>query len=74
MADYHLQDTLWSAQEDRRLIGCIWRYPQRKQVHVYRLVADGMSDVFLNRISFSGGAMHDAFMNSSEATRKSTCT
>ena len=66
------QDTLWSAQDDRQLIGRIWRYPQQKQVHVYRLVADGTSDVFLNRISFSKGAMHDAFTNSLEATCKST--
>ena len=39
---------------------------------MYRLVADGTSDVFLNNISFSKGAMHDAFTNLSEATRKFT--
>ena len=66
------QDTLWSAQEDRQLIGHVWRFPQQKQVHVYRIVAEGTSDVFLNNISFSKGAMHDAFMQSSDATRKFT--
>ena len=59
-------------QQDRQLIGRVWRYPQRKRVHVYRLVAEGTSDVFLNNISFSKGAMHDAFMQSSAATRKFT--
>jgi Helicase conserved C-terminal domain len=58
------QDTLWSAQDDRQLIGRLWRPPQLKTVHVYRLIANNTSDVFLNNISFDKAAMHLAFTNS----------
>ncbi|KAJ7934060.1 P-loop containing nucleoside triphosphate hydrolase protein [Mycena leptocephala] len=54
-------DTLWSAQEDRQLIGRIWRQPQPKTVLVYRLIAKNTPDVFLNNISFDKLAMHEAF-------------
>jgi SNF2 family DNA or RNA helicase len=59
------QDTLWSAQEDNQLIGRIWRHPQKKDVHVYRLIADKTPDVFLNNISFDKAAIHNAFTGAS---------
>lgn len=65
-----MKDTLWSAQEDGQLIGRIWRQPQPKQVHVYRLIAQGTSDVFLNNISFDKSIMHQTFMGVSPAIRK----
>lgn len=52
---------MWSAQEDSQLIGRVWRYPQAKQVHVYRLIAWNTPDVFLNRISFDKATMMKAF-------------
>ncbi|KAH9926072.1 P-loop containing nucleoside triphosphate hydrolase protein, partial [Amylocystis lapponica] len=60
-------DTLWSAQQDSQLIGRIWRQPQPKLVHVYRLIGRNTSDVFLNNISFDKSVMHDAFMGSSQS-------
>ncbi|CCM06752.1 uncharacterized protein FIBRA_09049 [Fibroporia radiculosa] len=56
-----MMDTLWSAQEDSQLIGRVWRHPQPKQVHVYRLIAWNTPDVFLNRISFDKATMMKAF-------------
>ncbi|KAG2352396.1 P-loop containing nucleoside triphosphate hydrolase protein, partial [Suillus spraguei] len=55
-------DTLWSEQDDRQLRGRIYRHPQAKEVHVYRAIALKTADVFLNNISFSKGAMHEAFV------------
>ncbi|KAI6097725.1 P-loop containing nucleoside triphosphate hydrolase protein [Pisolithus croceorrhizus] len=63
-------DTLWSAQEDAQLIGRIWRQPQPKQVHVYRLIARGTPDVFLNNISFDKSIMHQAFVGTGEHLSK----
>ncbi|RDB30571.1 DNA repair and recombination protein RAD54 [Hypsizygus marmoreus] len=56
-----INDTLWSAQEDRQLIGRIWRQPQGKQVIIYRLIAKKTADVFLNNISFDKSVMHNSF-------------
>ncbi|KAG2063389.1 hypothetical protein BDR04DRAFT_1163790, partial [Suillus decipiens] len=55
-------DTLWSEQDDLQLRGRIYRHPQAKEVHVYRTIALKTADVFLNNISFSKGAMHEAFV------------
>ncbi|KAG8220405.1 hypothetical protein J3R82DRAFT_3388 [Butyriboletus roseoflavus] len=55
-------DTLWSALDDEQLCGRIYRYPQQKQVHFYRLVAQGTPDVFLNNIAFDKGMLHLAFV------------
>ncbi|KAF5379543.1 hypothetical protein D9615_006663 [Tricholomella constricta] len=63
-------DTLWSAQEDRQLIGRIWRTPQKKEVHVYRLIANGTPDVFLNHLSFDKSAMHEAFTGSEPSIQR----
>ncbi|KAJ7802826.1 hypothetical protein B0H14DRAFT_3154817 [Mycena olivaceomarginata] len=65
-----LQDTLWSAQEDRQLIGRIWRQPQPKTVLVYRLIAKNTPDVFLNNISFDKLAMHEAFARATPSMRR----
>ncbi|KAG1891850.1 P-loop containing nucleoside triphosphate hydrolase protein [Suillus fuscotomentosus] len=54
-------DSLWSAADEGQLIGRIYRPPQPKTVHVYRIVAADTQDVFLNRISFSKAAILDAF-------------
>ncbi|KAI6044344.1 P-loop containing nucleoside triphosphate hydrolase protein, partial [Pisolithus marmoratus] len=54
-------DTTWSALDDEQLRGQIFCYPQQKQVHIYRLIALGTLDVFLNNISFDKGNLHSAF-------------
>ncbi|KAG1829710.1 P-loop containing nucleoside triphosphate hydrolase protein [Suillus subalutaceus] len=46
-------DSLWSATDEGQLIGRIYRPPQLKTVHIYRIVAADTQDVFLNNISFS---------------------
>ncbi|KAG8214947.1 hypothetical protein J3R82DRAFT_10137 [Butyriboletus roseoflavus] len=55
-------DTLWSVLDDEQLRGRIYRYPQQKQVHFYRLVTRGTPDVFLNNIAFDKGMLHLAFV------------
>ncbi|KAG1779882.1 P-loop containing nucleoside triphosphate hydrolase protein [Suillus placidus] len=62
-------DTLWSEQDDRQLRGRIYRHPQAKEVHVYRAIALKTADVFLNNISFSKGAMHEAFVGADKEFR-----
>ncbi|KAG2045712.1 hypothetical protein BDR06DRAFT_1015378 [Suillus hirtellus] len=57
-----VMDTLWSEQDDRQLRGRIYRHPQTKLVNIYRAIALRTADVFLNNISFSKGAMHEAFI------------
>ncbi|KAG2352807.1 P-loop containing nucleoside triphosphate hydrolase protein, partial [Suillus spraguei] len=54
-------DCLWSATEEGQLIGRIYRPPQQKTVHVYRLVAADTQDVFLNNLSFDKAAVLNAF-------------
>ena len=49
----------------------MWRRPQNKPVYVYRIIALGTSDVFLNNIGFEKGAMHDAFLGVTPTLRKS---
>jgi hypothetical protein len=66
------QDTLWSAQEDNQLIGRIWRFPQSKDVHIYRLIAMNTQDIFLNNISFDKAAIHNAFTGSTPNMRRLT--
>ncbi|KAG1838889.1 P-loop containing nucleoside triphosphate hydrolase protein [Suillus subluteus] len=63
-------DTLWSEQDDRQLRGRIYRHPQAKEVHVYRAIALKTADVFLNNISFSKGAMHEAFVGADKEFRE----
>ncbi|KAI0730232.1 P-loop containing nucleoside triphosphate hydrolase protein, partial [Fomitopsis betulina] len=57
-------DTTWSAQDDNQTIGRVWRMGQQRQVIVYRLIAIGSPDVFLNTISFGKAFMHAAFVKS----------
>ncbi|KAG2738555.1 hypothetical protein P692DRAFT_201730973 [Suillus brevipes Sb2] len=54
-------DCLWSATDEGQLIGRIYRPPQDKTVHVYRLVAANTQDVFLNNLSFDKAAILNAF-------------
>ncbi|KAG2045912.1 hypothetical protein BDR06DRAFT_900013 [Suillus hirtellus] len=63
-------DTLWSEQDDRQLRGRIYRHPQTKPVHIYRAIALRTADVFLNNISFSKGAMHEAFTGADQEISK----
>jgi hypothetical protein len=55
------QDMLWSAQEDRQLIGRLVRRGQMACAHIYRLVLQGTTDVLLNNISYSKKQVSDAF-------------
>jgi hypothetical protein len=48
-----LQDCFWSAQDDDQLIGRVHRYPQCKEVFVYRLIAARTADVMLNNLCFA---------------------
>ncbi|KAG1741027.1 P-loop containing nucleoside triphosphate hydrolase protein [Suillus occidentalis] len=64
-----VMDTLWSEQDDRQLRGRIYRHPQNKPVHIYRAIALRTADVFLNNISFSKGAMHEAFIGTDQEIR-----
>jgi hypothetical protein len=64
-----LQDSLWSATDEGQLIGRIYRPPQPKTVHIYRIVAADTQDVFLNNISFSKAAILDAFTGASPSLR-----
>jgi len=68
----HVQDTTWSALDDEQLRGRIFRYPQQKQVHIYRFIALGTPDVFLNNISFDKGQLHSAFVGCDPEIREST--
>ncbi|KAG2336606.1 hypothetical protein BDR05DRAFT_896483 [Suillus weaverae] len=64
-------DSLWSATDEGQLIGRIYRPPQPKTVHIYRIVAADTQDVFLNNISFSKAAILDAFTGATPNLR--TC-
>ena len=61
---------MWSAQEDRQLQGRLHRQGQLKQVLVYRLIAYGTPDVYLNNISFTKERMMDAFTTASDTMGK----
>jgi SNF2 family DNA or RNA helicase len=65
-----MQDSLWSATDEGQLIGRIYRPPQSKTVHIYRIVAADTQDVFLNNISFSKAAILDAFTGATPSLRK----
>jgi hypothetical protein len=55
------QDVLWSVLSEQQLIGRVWRYPQKKRVHIYRLIGARSPDIFLNNISYSKGFIQDSF-------------
>lgn len=61
----------WSDTQKKQVIGRCWRSPQKKTVHSYQSIADKTQDVFLNNISFTKEAIHDAFVGSSPDTRES---
>ncbi len=54
---------------DQQLIGRVWRHPQSKRVHIYRLIGGKSPDVFLNNLSFSKGFIQEAFMNIGDSLR-----
>ncbi|KAH9912109.1 P-loop containing nucleoside triphosphate hydrolase protein [Epithele typhae] len=59
-------EPLWSALEDRQLIGRVSRYMQHDWVIVYRLIAGEGIDPILAQISCSKSAMHETFFKQSE--------
>jgi hypothetical protein len=46
------------------------RYPQKKQVHIYRLIAKDTPDVFLNNNSFGKEAIQQAFLGATPKMRE----
>jgi len=62
-------DTQWTVTAADQLYGRIQRYPQLKPVHIYHIIADDTQDVFLNNLSFSKGAIMDAFTRSTPSMR-----
>ncbi|KAG1837021.1 P-loop containing nucleoside triphosphate hydrolase protein [Suillus tomentosus] len=62
-------DSLWSATDEGQLIGRIYRPPQPKMVHIYRIVAADTQDVFLNNMSFSKAVILDAFTRATPSIR-----
>lgn len=65
------QDVLWSVLSDQQLIGRVWRHPQRKRVHIYRLIGGKSPDILLNNLSFSKGLIQETFMNIGNSLRPS---
>ena len=63
-------DALWSAQEDKQLIGRCHRKLQVKLVEVYRIVADKTTDILLNNIAFDKEVVFQAFTGASEGLSK----
>jgi SNF2 family DNA or RNA helicase len=50
------QDSLWSAMEEAQLIGRLHRYPQKRDIVVYRLLACDTFDVWLHQVSATKGS------------------
>ena len=48
---------------EQQLIGRVWRFPQKKQVHIYRLIAERSPDIFLNNILYGKRSIQDMFSN-----------
>ena len=48
---------------EQQLIGRVWRFPQQKKVHIYRLIGARSPDIFLNNISYGKGSIQDMFSN-----------
>ena len=67
------KDVLWSVLNDQQLIGRVWRPPQHKRVHVYRLIGGNSADVLLNNLSFSKGLIQETFMNIGNSMRLWLC-
>ncbi|KAH9008003.1 P-loop containing nucleoside triphosphate hydrolase protein, partial [Lactarius hengduanensis] len=63
-------DVLWSVLSDQQLIGRVWRYPQFKTVHIYRLIADKSPDILLNNLSYSKGFIQESFANIGNSLRE----
>jgi hypothetical protein len=68
------QDVLWSAQDDKQLVGRLGRRGQQAQAFVYRLILDDTLDVFLNNVSFAKSAMLTGFLTENKSSPLSKCT
>jgi hypothetical protein len=54
---------------DQQLIGRVWRRPQNKRVHIYRLIGGNSPDILLNNLSFSKGLIQETFLNIGDSLR-----
>jgi len=66
-----LMDQPWSAQDERQIIGRLWRQPQSNTVYAYSLRAFGTTDILMTSMArgkaslletFSGTALLDGLM------------
>lgn len=65
---------MWSALTEQQLIERIWRFPQKKLVHIYRLIAEQSLDIFpckfLGHIDYDGRVIRERFSNMGEKLSK----
>ena len=61
---------MWSALDERQLVGRLYRKLQKGWVVSYNLVVRDSPDVFLNNLSFSKAVMHEAFLNATPTFRE----
>jgi hypothetical protein len=62
------KDQPWSAQDERQLIGRIWRQPQSKQVKIIHLLAIDTTDIVLHSQAQGKAFMLDLFLDRPEST------
>lgn len=67
-----LKDQPWSAQDERQLIGRIWRQPQTKVVKIMHLLATDTTDIVLHSQAQGKAFMLDLFLVRPESSSKST--
>ena len=54
------------------MIERIYRQPQKKDVHVYHIIAKNTPDVFLNKLCIGKSQIMDSFTKMSPTVRKSS--
>jgi hypothetical protein len=55
------KDQPWSAQDERQIIGTVWRQRQTRDVHVIHLLAMGTADITLSDLASGKKTMFEAF-------------
>ncbi|KAF7964787.1 hypothetical protein HWV62_2906 [Athelia sp. TMB] len=63
-------DALWSIMDDLQLQGRLKRFPQNKQVEVYRMIGLGTADELINALSTGKGTIHEVFTKTPLAYQK----
>ncbi|KAF8869441.1 P-loop containing nucleoside triphosphate hydrolase protein [Infundibulicybe gibba] len=58
-----LLDQPWSAQDEHQIRGRAHRQPQKKIVHMYRLLADKTTDILLSGMAQGKSELLEAFLN-----------